>query len=175
MDEVDERAFTEFVATRGQVLLRAAYALTGEQHAAEDLVQTALAKAMLRWSKIHGNAEPYVRQILYHEYVSGWRRLWRRSEFSMADPPEPVVAVGRPADGHQTDAANLRLALRDALRVLPPRQRAVVVLRYLEDLSEQQVAEILGCTTGTVGSQASRALATLRKHVPGLIEVEATR
>src|SRR5688572_1734857 len=150
MDSSDEREFTEFVATRGQALLRVAYALTGEQHAAEDLVQTALAKAMLRWPKIRGDAEPYLRKIMFHEHISWWRRRWRRAETLMSDLPERGAAADLAAEAHS------RLQVRAALDKLPPRQRAVVVLRYLEDLSTEQVADLLGCSPGTVGSQASR-------------------
>jgi RNA polymerase sigma-70 factor (sigma-E family) len=166
MDEAAKREFTEFVATRGGALLRMAYALTSEQHAAEDLVQTALAKAMLRWSRIRGDAEPYLRKIMYHEHVSWWRRRWRRAELSTAEPPERSTVD---ADPH------LRMAMREALATLPARQRAVLVLRYLEDLSEQQVADLLGVSTGTVGSQASRALATLRQRMPDLNGTEVRR
>ncbi|WP_238007574.1 SigE family RNA polymerase sigma factor [Dactylosporangium sp. AC04546] len=159
MDKAAEREFSEFVAARGTTLLRVAYALTGEQHAAEDLVQTALAKAMLRWTRIRGDAEPYVRKIMYHEHVSWWRRLRHRREVVTAEPPER---------GRADDDPHLRLTMRAALATLPARQRAVLVLRYLEDLSEQQVADLLGVSTGTVGSQASRALATLRRRLPDL-------
>ncbi|GAA2619416.1 SigE family RNA polymerase sigma factor [Dactylosporangium fulvum] len=166
MDESTEREFTEFVATRGFALVRMAYALTGEQHAAEDLVQTALAKAMLRWSRIRGDAESYLRKVMYHEHVSWWRRRWRRAELSTADPPERSAV---------DDDPHLRLAMRAALATLPPRQRAVLVLRYFEDLSEQQVADLLGISTGTVGSQASRALAALRRRLPDLNGTEVRR
>jgi RNA polymerase sigma-70 factor (sigma-E family) len=140
-----------------------AYALTGNQHAAEDLLQNALAKAALRWTRIRGDAEPYVKRILYRDCVSIWRlSRWRR-ETTVASPPERAAAD--PAA--DTD---LRLVLREALRRLPPRQRAVLVLRYLDDLSEQQVAELLGCSPGTVGSQASRALSRLRRTLgPNLV------
>lgn len=164
MDGGAAQEFTEFVSARGRVLLRTAYALTGSQHAAEDLVQTALAKAMLRWSRLHGDAEPYVRRIMYNEYVSWWRWRRRRAEVLTADPPE------RGEGGEDTA---LRVAVRAALGTLPPRQRAVLVLRYLEDLSEREVAELLGVSPGTVASQASRALATLRGRMPELDGVEA--
>jgi RNA polymerase sigma-70 factor (sigma-E family) len=167
VDPAVEREFTEFVVARTQGLMRVAYALTGDQHAAEDLLQSALAKAAMRWSHINGDAEPYVRRILYHDHISWWRRRRRRPETSMADLPE---RADRPDFAGQT---NLRLLLWDALRTLPPRQRAVLVLRYLEDRSEREVAEILGCRPGTVASQASRALARLRALVPALTELDA--
>jgi len=157
-----EREFTEFVTGRAHALLQVAYALTGDQHAAEDLLQGALAKALVRWRHIEGAPEAYVRRILYRDHVSAWRRFGRR-EIPVAEPPE------RPAPD-QPEAA-LRLAARAALLALPPRQRAVQVLRYLEDRSLEETAALLGCTTGTVGSQASRALAKLRALVPGLAEL----
>ncbi|WP_446211964.1 SigE family RNA polymerase sigma factor [Micromonospora sp. IBSANI012] len=160
MTEGTDGEFTAFVNERGDALLRVAYALAGNQHAAEDLLQNALAKAYARWPRIRGDAEPYVRRILYHDQVSGWRRLSRRREVPVAELPER--AGGRDS-GHDSD---LRLLLRDALRELPPRQRAVLTLRYLENLSVEQTAAVLGCRTGTVASQASRALARLRELVP---------
>ncbi len=159
MDARSDGDFARFVADRTTALLRAAHALTGNQHAAEDLVQGALAKAMLRWRHIADDPEAYVRRILYHDHISGWRRRRRRPETPMAAVPEAATADG-------TDEAHLRMLLREALLELPPRQRAVIVLRYLEDLSEREVAQILDCREGTVASQASRALAKLRRLVP---------
>ncbi|MGC4769759.1 SigE family RNA polymerase sigma factor [Micromonospora sp. DT44] len=164
MADVDGE-FTTFVEERGAALLRVAYALAGNQHAAEDLLQNALAKAYARWPRIRGDAEPYVKRILYHDQVSGWRRRARRSEVPVAQVPE-LAAAGD--DGRETD---LRLLLLEALRALPPRQRAVLTLRYLEDLSVEQTASLLGCRAGTVASQSSRALARLRRLVPGLDEL----
>ncbi|MEU1836488.1 SigE family RNA polymerase sigma factor [Micromonospora chersina] len=161
MAEVDGE-FTAFVNERGAALLRVAYALAGNQHAAEDLLQNALAKAYARWSRIRGDAEPYVKRILYHDQVSGWRRRARRPEVPLAELPERAVTG--------EDDSDLRLLLRDALRALPPRQRAVLTLRYLEDLSVEQTAALLGCRTGTVASQSAKALAKLRQLVPGLDE-----
>jgi len=150
-----EVEFTEFVAGRGPALLRAAYALTGEEHAAHDLVQTALAKAFVRWRHIRTGPEQYVRRIMYNSHISAWRSF-RRREVPVADVPD------RAATGDAGGSTDLRLALRDALRRLPPRQRAIVVLRFLEDVSVEETARILGCRVGTVGSQTSRALAKLR-------------
>ncbi|MFJ8581491.1 SigE family RNA polymerase sigma factor [Micromonospora sp. NPDC093277] len=162
MAEVTDREFTAFVNERGGALLRVAYALAGNQHAAEDLLQNALAKAYARWPRIRGDAEPYVKRILYHDQISGWRRRSRRAEVPVAELPE------RSAAGPDPD---LRLLLRDALRALPPRQRAVLTLRYLEDLSVEQTAALLGCRAGTVASQSAKALARLRQLVPGLDEL----
>lgn len=160
MDAAGEREFTEFVAARSLALLRVATALTGDRHRAEDLVQGALAKLAGRWHKVD-DPEGYVRRIIYHDFVSWWRRRPARTEVLAASPPELAVADGA-AD---TDR---RIDLRSALALLGPRQRAVLVLRYLEDLPEGQVAEILGCSVGTVRSQGFRALARLRDLVPEL-------
>ncbi|WP_405428778.1 SigE family RNA polymerase sigma factor [Micromonospora sp. NBC_00617] len=164
MAEVDGE-FTTFVQERGAALLRVAYALAGNQHAAEDLLQNALAKAYARWPRIRGDAEPYVKRILYHDQVSGWRRRARRAEVPVAELPE------RAADGDGGRETDLRLLLLEALRALPPRQRAVLTLRYLEDLSVEQTATLLGCRAGTVASQSAKALARLRHLVPGLDEL----
>ncbi|MFI7574442.1 SigE family RNA polymerase sigma factor [Micromonospora sp. NPDC049497] len=160
MTEGTDREFTSFVNERGGALLRVAYALTGNQHGAEDLLQSALAKAYARWTRIRGDAEPYVRRILYHDQVSGWRRRARRPEVPVAVLPERAGVRDSGQD------ADLRLLLRDAMRALPPRQRAVLTLRYLEDLSVEQTAALLGCHTGTVASQTSKALSRLRELVP---------
>ena len=161
MEVSPEDEFRDFVAGRAHALLRAAYALTGDRHAAEDLVQSALAKAFARWRRI-SEPEPYVRKMIYHEFVSSWRVQQRRGEFVVAQLPDR-------GDGTQLEADTaLRLRLRDALLLLPPRQRAVLVLRYFEDLTVAQTAAVLSCRAGTVASQASRALVKLRELVPDL-------
>jgi RNA polymerase sigma-70 factor (sigma-E family) len=150
--------FEDFVAARQQALLRTAYLLTGHRQDAEDLVQTALIKAVPHWRRITGDPEAYVRRILVRENISRWRgRRWR--EVSMEYPGE--------VERHDEDVAG-RLALQDALSRLAPRQRAVIVLRYFEDRSEAQTAELLGISPGTVKSQARDALARLRRLVPEL-------
>jgi RNA polymerase sigma-70 factor (sigma-E family) len=147
--------FEEFVAGRGQALQRFGYALTGDWALAEDLLQTALAKAYPRWSRVlRDDPEAYVRKIMLNTWSSWWRRRWR-GELPTLQLPE-VAAPDSYAD------VDSRQALRAALAQLPPRQRAVVVLRYHQDLSEAQVAGLLGISAGTVKSQAARALATLR-------------
>jgi len=170
---VDERVrqdFTEFVTARSAELLRLAYVLTGDRHAAEDLLQSALTKAAAHWGRIHGAPEGYVRQIMYHEQVSWWRRRARRPVTLVARVPE------RPAQD-QMVMVEARLALRDALLALPPGKRAMLVLRYLEDLPEARVADILGCSVGTVRSQTHKAIAQLRSVLPalGLTSEEAGR
>ena len=156
MEQSLEADFTTFVADRGQSLLRIAHALTGDRRAAEDLVQGALAKAYARWPRIHGDAEAYVRRIIYNDRISGWRRTGRHREVTVAEVPDRAYA--------DHDVAE-RLAVRDALLSLPPRQRAVLILRFLEDRSVEETAEALGCRPGTVASQTSRALVKLREMV----------
>jgi RNA polymerase sigma-70 factor (sigma-E family) len=170
---VDERArqdFAEFVAGRSAELLRLAYVLTADQHAAEDLLQSALTKAAARWGRIRSTPEGYVRQIMYREQVSWWRRRARRPV------TVPVPVPDRPAQDPMV-MVEARLALREALLALPPGKRAMLVLRYLEDLSETQVADILGCSVGTVRSQTHKAIAQLRLVLPslGLTSTEAGR
>jgi RNA polymerase sigma-70 factor (sigma-E family) len=167
MEESARREFGEFVAARSGDLIRLAYVLTGEQHAAEDLLQSALTKAAAHWRRIHSAPEAYVRQIIYREQVSWWRRRSRRPETAMARVPDQAATP--PAAGVEE-----RLALDEALRALPPRKRAVLVLRYLEDLPEAQVADILGCSVGTVRSQTHKAIAQL-KSVLTPLDLTTTR
>jgi RNA polymerase sigma-70 factor (sigma-E family) len=154
VNERDRQEFAKFAAARSGTLIRLAYVLTADQHAAEDLLQTALTRAAARWGRIHGAPEAYVRQIMYREQVSSWRRRARRREVTMADPPDQ--AAGPVA------SAEARLDVQEALRALPAGKRAVLVLRYLEDLPEAQVADILGCSVGTVRSQTHKAITQLR-------------
>ena len=152
--------FEAFVAARYAALLRTAYLLTGDHHDAEDLLQQALVRAIGAWRRIDGDPEPYVRTILVRQNISRWRRRrWR--ELTTDAPPE------HPVSDHGADD---RLALRRALGVLAPRQRAVIVLRYYEDLTEAQTAEALGIAVGTVKSQARDALRRLREVLPELAE-----
>ena len=149
--------FSEFVAARSGALLRTAYLLTGSHQDAEDLVQTALVKVVPMWAGLRDH-EPYVRRVMVHESVSRWRRRrWR--ETSTERLPD-LAAEDRDIDS--------RLVLRRALAELAPRQRAVIVLRYFDDLTEAQTADALGIAVGTVKSQARDALARLRTLVPDL-------
>jgi RNA polymerase sigma factor (sigma-70 family) len=125
-------------------------------------VQTALAKAYARWRRIDGEPEPYLRRVIYHEFVAGWRSRRRRPEVTVAVPPECSSSGGLESD------AALRLLPRDAPQALPPRQRAVLILRHFEDLSVEDTAAGLSCRRGTVASRSSRALAKLRELVPQL-------
>ena len=153
--------FEAFVAARHAALLRTAYLLTGDHHDAEDLLQQTLVKAVGAWSRIQGDPEPYVRTILVRQNVSRWRRRrWR--ELTTDSPPERQV-LDKGADD--------RVALHRALGVLAPRQRAVIVLRYYEDLTETQTADALGISVGTVKSQTRDALRRLRESVPELADL----
>ncbi|NYI45149.1 RNA polymerase sigma-70 factor (sigma-E family) [Nocardioides aromaticivorans] len=155
---MDARAdFDAFVGARSSALLRTAYLLTRDHALAEDLLQTALTKAWFAWRRIDGDPEAYVRRILVNTYATWWRRRWN-GERATDELPEPA------SGGHPTahDRSDTTHDLWTALGRLPRRQRAVVVLRYVEDLSEAETARVLGCSVGNVKSQASRALAKLR-------------
>ncbi|WP_157249113.1 SigE family RNA polymerase sigma factor [Nonomuraea typhae] len=162
----DRRGFTEFVAARSSSLIRLAYVLTGDQHTAEDLLQTALVKTAGRWRAITGDPEAYVRRVMYREQAGLWRSpRWGR-ERVVETPPERLSADA-------TAEVDERLALERALRQLPPRKRAVLVLRYFEDLPESEVARIMGCSIGTVRSQAHQAVKRLRALVGDRVSQEA--
>ena len=150
--------FEEFVVARRGSLLRTAYLLTGDPHDAEDLVQSALIKVVPKWARIKDRPEGYVRQVLARESVNRWRgRRWRE-----------VTTDAVPEARHHlsTDSAD-RIALLEDLRRLSPRQRAVLVLRYFDDLTEADTAEALGISVGTVKSHARDALARLRHQQSG--------
>jgi RNA polymerase sigma-70 factor (sigma-E family) len=152
----------EFVSARGAALSRAAFLLTGDHQAAEDLVQDTYVVLVRRWKR-SGTVDPeaYVRRILYSRFVDGWRRR-RLVELPWASPPDtPGV----------DDASTLtdRLTLRDALGRLTPKQRAVLVLRFYEDLTESQAAAALGISPNTIKSQTRVALRRLRDLVPDAV------
>lgn len=152
--------FREFVLARQQSLVRTAYLLTGDAHLAEDLLQSVLLKVVRHWPRLarHGNPEAYTRKALVNQYISWRRRL--RPESPSAEPPDR---------GRSHDEATLdRIVLRQALARLTPKQRAVIVLRFYEDRTEKETAELLGCALGTVKSQAHHALARLRELAPEL-------
>ena len=167
----DRDDFDTFVTTRSTALLRTAFLLTHDRGLAEDLVQTALAKAWFAWSRIEGNPETYVRRIVVNTYSSWWRRKWN-GEHATEQLPEPVSGQASARHG-ATGQVDDRTDLWQALGRLPRRQRAVVVLRFYEDLSEIEAAEVMQCSVGTVKSQASRALAKLRLD-PALLHDEQT-
>jgi RNA polymerase sigma-70 factor (sigma-E family) len=158
--------YDEFVRARTPALLRLGYLLTGDQHLAEDLVQSALARTHRAWGRLHqtGNAEAYTRKTIYHLQVSWWRRP-RVAESISGTVPERVD----PAD--QSDRVATRETLRRALLRLTPSQRAVLVLRYFEDRSESETADVLGVSVGTVKSQTSRALERIRAVAPELADL----
>jgi RNA polymerase sigma-70 factor (sigma-E family) len=149
--------FTDFAATEMVRLRRTAYLLCGDWHAAEDLTQIALTKTLLAWRRIsrQENAHAYAHRTLVNAYL-GQRRSRRSSEVPMGQLPEAVA---------QKSTAELRVVLLAALAMLPPHARAVVVLRYWEDLSIEQVADILRCSAGNVKSQSARALQKLRDQL----------
>lgn len=156
----DPRGFEEYVAARRHTLVRAAYLLAGDAHQAEDLVQTALVRIWPRWERISSttDADAYVQRVLYSVFITSIRR--RRWRELLSDPldrggPDPASAEG-------ATSVETRMDLRESLRALPPRQRAVIVLRYFLDLPEAEAADILGCSVGTVKSQASKAIRHLR-------------
>ncbi|MFE3453721.1 SigE family RNA polymerase sigma factor [Nonomuraea sp. NPDC059194] len=151
--------FREFVDARQQSLMRTAYLLTGDAHQAEDLLQTVLGNVASHWAKLGkgGNPEAYTRKALINQHLS-----WRRRRALAV-----VTGLDVPDRGESHDDATLRrLALRQALTKLTPRQRAVIVLRFYEDRSEQETAQLMGCSVGTVKSQTHYALSKLRALAP---------
>jgi RNA polymerase sigma-70 factor (sigma-E family) len=153
-------AYDDVYAAWWPRLVRTAYAVSGDLGVAEDAVQTAFAKAYRSWRRISRLEAPeaYLRRMAVNEVLNDRRLARRRHEISSAEPPE------RPSTGSPDDALTNADMWR-AISSVPPRQRAVLVLRYYEDLSEQQIADVLGCRPGTVKSQASAALAALRTRV----------
>lgn len=146
-------AFDAFVRARLPALLRFAYAVCGDPHTAADLVQDALERTGMRWDRIDrtGDPEGYVKRAIVNGRISRWRKLRRESLVDVV--PEHLPYINRPSRDD---------TMWQLLATLPRRQRAVLVLRYYEDMSEEQIAATLGCAPGTVKSQASKALAKLR-------------
>ena len=144
--------FGEFVGARSGALLRTAYLLTRDHALAEDLLQTALTKAWFSWSRVDGSHEAYVRKIMVNTYSSWWRRKWNGERATDELPEQPAQAPD------QEGAADLWTALGN----LPRRMRAVIVLRYFDDLTETETAALLGISVGTVKSQTAKAFAKLR-------------
>lgn len=145
--------FEAFVSTRGDDLWRSAWLLTGDRHKAEDLVQTALTKTFPKYRGSDLEFEVYVRTTMYRTYCSWWRRKWR------GEVPTEVL----PDVAEERGQSEVSIDLARALAALPTNQRAVLVLRYYEDRSTVEAAELLGLAEGTVKAYASRALETLRK------------
>lgn len=159
MRESGRESFEAWARSRQQGLVRTAFLLTGDYHRAEDLVQEALVKAAARWDTLAGGApDAWVRTVVYRDHVSWWRR--HRREVFTTPREQPIPATDETA-----------LVLREALSQLTARQRAVVVLRYVEDRSLAETAELLGLTVGSVKKHASVALARLRAVAPELEEL----
>ena len=147
-----------FLAARGEPLLRTATLLAGEAASGEDLLQAALERLLRHWRSIEGSPEGYLRRTMYHLAADGWRRqaAWRR-------PLRLLQAAGRAPAPDRMAEVDLRDAMVGLLRQLPPRQRAAIVARYWEQLTEAEAAQALGCSAGTVKSATSRGLARLRE------------
>ncbi len=156
--------FDEFFRATWPRLFRTAYAVAGDAASAEDALQGAYAKAFASWRRVSRveHPEAYVRRIVVNEVLGTRRRGWwqRERPHDSLEPPGHVVSPELGVVEHD--------AIWTAVQTLPPRQRAVIVLRYYEDLSEVQIAEVLGCSAGTVKSQASAALANLRRDAADL-------
>ncbi len=162
-DQARGNDFESFVQSRQDSLLRTAFLLVGDAANAEDITQNALAKLYLAWGRLGQIDHPdaYVRRVLVNEANTLWRKPWKRREFTVAEMPD-VEATTSPT--HSAEVWQW-------INTLPSGQRAVVVLRYYEGLSEAEIAEVLQLSTGTVKSQASRALAALRTRIPDGLEV----
>ncbi len=166
----DPDGFAEFVAARERTLQRSAWLLTGDWALAEDLVQTALVRSWPRWERIRrrDNPEIYVRKVMVNTWLTWRRRKWRHEQASASVPDRPS-----PGD-HATETAT-RVAVRQALAALTPKQRAVLVMRIFDDMSETDVARALGVAVGTVKSTTAQALAKLRQdpHLADQMERES--
>lgn len=164
----DDVEFQSFVIGRWPRLMRTAFLLTGEQHAAEDLVQSALERVYVSWHKVRAADDPdaYVRRVVINMHA---RRHRRKLKEILAPGGDSGLAHELPESGDRMAQADDRSGLLTALGQLPPRQREAVVLRYWEDLSETQVARAMGCSVGSVKSNAAKGIAKLRA-IPGLAE-----
>ena len=160
MAQDDEVTFEQFVSVRWTAFYRTAYLLTGQRADAEDVVQATLVKAYASWSRIRRAEVPdaYVRRMLVNEFLSATRRRKRAREHAGAQPPGPPVPT------HEAAVLDRAVVWQEVVS-LPPRQRAVIVLRFYEDLSEKQIAQALGCAPGTVKSQISTALRSLQNRI----------
>ena len=161
----------DFVASRGLALARTAFLLTGSEVAGEDLLQDTYVEVVRRWRRIdHSNPEPYVRRIMYSRFVDGLRRRRLRDWAFTTQDVETLPVMSSPGP----EAAIVeRLSFEDALQRLTPRQRAVLVLRFYEDLTEAQAAEALKVSRSTVKSQTRLALQRLSEAAPALVRSES--
>ncbi len=157
MRDTRDAEFDEFVRYGSVRLLRVAYLLTGDRYAAEDLLQEVLEQVYVRWRAVRTSPDAYARKALVNRAANRWRRRARRSERRLGDV-DPAVS------DHAGDV-ELREVVVAALRALPPRQRAAVVLRFLEDLPVATVAQTLSCSEGAVKSHTARGLARLRERL----------
>ncbi|WP_131741421.1 SigE family RNA polymerase sigma factor [Actinomadura roseirufa] len=162
----DRAGFTDYVTEHSDRMLRTAYLLTRDWARAEDLLQTALAKAWVAWGRIQDDPSPYVYRILTNTHASWWRLRWRGEV-----PTEHLPEI---PSGDGAQAVDDRAVMLDALGRLSARQRAVVVLHYFEEMPVEQVADVLGCTASTVRTQMGRALVRLRVD-PSLHVLKETR
>jgi RNA polymerase sigma-70 factor (sigma-E family) len=167
VDRKQARAFEGFVAESGDTLLRMATLLTSDPDIAEDVYQETLQRLAMRWSRVE-SPRAFCRRVMHNIVIDQARARQRRPR----ELPGSWGEVGDPRCGDQATAVELRPVLLTALDSLTPQQRTIVVLRYFEDLSEIEVADLLGVSTGTVKSTASRAMAQLRVQ-PGLIALFA--
>lgn len=161
--------FSRYFAARAHTLRSTAYLLCGDWHRAEDLTQSALLKLYLAWPRLarHDALDSYARQIVVRTFLAERRRLWRKREHLIDLPPD--------VEATPDSTTEQRMVILNALAAVPPRQRAVLVLRYWHDLSVEETAAALGCSLGTVKSQGARGLATLRQRLgPHLDELVGT-
>jgi RNA polymerase sigma-70 factor (sigma-E family) len=168
MRKADEERFREFARGNATLLRRSAYLLCGDWHLADDLVQATLIKMHRAWPRVTRTDRPvsYARKTLLRCWLDERRRPWRRAERRDGELPESADALADPADSVQRD--DLRDELFQALAEVPPRQRAVLVLRFFESLSVAEAAEVLGCSEGTVKSQTARGLAAMKAALDGV-------
>jgi RNA polymerase sigma-70 factor (sigma-E family) len=155
----DQREFREYFQVRREKVRRTAYVLCGDWHWADDLTQSAFIRLAVNWRKVRDKEalDAFVRTCLIRAYLSDVKRVWRRRERTVAEPPDLATLAST------TDGATGRMTFAAALRQLPPRQRAVLVCRYYQDLDVAATAQTLGCSEGTVKSQSARGLAKLRE------------
>jgi RNA polymerase sigma-70 factor (sigma-E family) len=174
MRGADEDAFREFAHAQARPLRRSAYLLCGDWHLADDLVQATLIKLYGAWPRIRRHHQPvsYARKILLRNWLDERRRPWRRAEQRDGTVPEIPDWTAGPAALHEL--AGVRAELFERLADLPPRQRAVLVLRYFESLSISETAAALGCSEGTVKSQANRGLASMRARMSQTLTRESS-
>ncbi|MGM1058756.1 SigE family RNA polymerase sigma factor [Saccharothrix sp. Mg75] len=166
MDQRDEQEFAEYFAARREAVRRTAFLLCGDWHRADDLAQTAFVALHRRWRKVRDKQalDAYVRRSVVRAVIDESRRPWRRERFVDEVPDAPAT------DGEVADSVATRETLVTGLRRVPPRQRAVLVLRFLEGLDVSATAVALGCSEGTVKSQTSRGLEALREALGDAID-----